>query len=83
MSHEDHPPHLPEGVAPVTPSLDIPQGERTPPPAAPPPTPRPAVSDDGVLRPIQESDYFTLDPVAIKVISANIDQYFEDRKSVV
>jgi len=34
------------------------------------------VSDDGVLRPIQESDYFTLDPAAIRVISANIDEYF-------
>ena len=76
MSHEDHPPHLHEGVEPVAPSLDIRQGERTPPPATPPPSPKPAVSDDGVLRPIQESDYFTLDPIAIKVISANIDQYF-------
>ena len=34
------------------------------------------MSDDGVLRPIQESDYFTLDPAAIRVISANIDEYF-------
>jgi len=92
MSHEDHPPHLPEGVAPPThvppahapaahapASLDIPHpgaAPRTPPPATPPPSPSPAVSDDGVLRPIQESDYFTLDPVAIRVISANIDEYF-------
>ncbi len=85
MSHEDQPLHQPEDVgpsppppdAPATPSLDILKAERTPPPAAPPPSPRPAVSDDGVLRPIQESDYFTLDPVAIRVISANIDQYFD------
>jgi len=92
MSHEDHSPHLPEGVAPPphapsphappahTPvSLDIPHTAatpRTPPPATPPPSPNPAVSDDGVLRPIQESDYFTLDPAAIRVISANIDEYF-------
>jgi len=86
MSHEDHSPRLPEGVAPprpappghVPPSLDIPRAAapRTPPPATPPPSPNPAVSDDGVLRPIQESDYFTLDPVAIRVISANIDEYF-------
>ena len=92
MSHEDHPPHLPEGVALPThvppghapaahapASLDIPHtgsAPRTPPPATPPPSPTPAVSDDGVLRPIQESDYFTLDPVAIRVISANIDEYF-------
>ena len=85
MSHEDQTLHLPEGVAAAppppsatsAPSLDILQAERTPPPAAPPPSPRPAVSDDGVLQPIQESDYFTLDPVAIRVISANIDQYFD------
>ena len=82
MSHEDHPSHLPEGVAPpahAPVSLDIPHtaaAPRTPPPATPPPSPNPAVSDDGVLRPIQESDYFTLDPAAIRVISANIDEYF-------
>ena len=85
--HDDHPPHLPEGVkaqpSPVQDAgpapLDIPQtqaGHRAPPPATPAPSPLPAVSDDGVLRPIQESDYFTLDPVAIRVISANIDEYF-------
>ncbi len=49
-------------------------------PRAPPPNPTPvetpAVSDDGVLRPIQESDYFTLDEASIARISANIDEYF-------
>ena len=78
MSHDPHPSHLPEGIAPVNaapPSLDIPH-QRTPPPATPAPAPNPTVSDDGILRPIQESDYFTLDPVAIQVISANIDEYF-------
>ncbi|CAN5337138.1 hypothetical protein BH10PSE2_BH10PSE2_18500 [soil metagenome] len=91
MSHDDHAhapiaahdPHLPTGVDPIpasqaapvhAPSLDIPH--RTAPPPTPPASPRPAVSDDGVLRPIQESDYFTLDPAAIAVISANIDEYF-------
>ena len=78
MSHEDHPPHpaaLP--IPEAAPSLTIPAGEapRTPPPAAP--APKPSVSADGVLRPIQESDYFTLDPEALRVISANIDQYFD------
>ena len=80
---------LPTGVQPIPASqaaayqgtgvqdvpLDIPH-QRTPPPATPAPTPRPTVSDDGILRPIQESDYFTLDPVAIQVISRNIDEYF-------
>jgi ABC-type multidrug transport system fused ATPase/permease subunit len=79
---------LPTGVEPIpasqaapaaapagTPSLDIPHA-RTAPPATPAPAPRPSVSDDGILRPIQESDYFTLDPTAIRVISANIDEYF-------
>jgi len=81
MSHDD--PHAPQPSveqipqtpeAPVAPPADaIP---RTPPPATPPPRPTPAVSDEGILRPIQESDYFTMDPEAIRVISANIDQYF-------
>ena len=80
MSHEDHPPHPAAPPIPeAAPSLTIPAGEapRTPPPAAPAPAPKPSVSDDGVLRPIQESDYFTLDPEALRVISANIDQYFD------
>ncbi|WP_395945871.1 hypothetical protein [Brevundimonas sp.] len=47
-----------------------------PPPPNPTPTDSPAVSDEGVLRPIQESDYFTLDEASIARISANIDQYF-------
>jgi ABC-type multidrug transport system fused ATPase/permease subunit len=91
MSHDDlsHTligTELPTGVGPIaasqaaraaaeTPSLDIPH-TRTAPPATPAPAPRPPVSDDGILRPIQESDYFTLDPTAIRVISANIDEYF-------
>ena len=62
------PPAPPSGAA------DIPN--RPIPAAAPQPRPEPTVSDDGILRPIQESDYFTLDPDAIRIISANIDQYF-------
>ncbi|WP_428149066.1 hypothetical protein [Brevundimonas sp.] len=81
MSHDDHNaphptvepiPHLPEAPL-AAPADTIP---RTAPPATPPPQPNPTISDDGILRPIQESDYFTLDPAAIAVISANIDQYF-------
>lgn len=49
--------------------------ERAPPPK-PTPTEAPSISDDGILKPIQESDYFTLDEDAIKRISTNIDQYF-------
>lgn len=87
-SHTPAGTELPTGVEPIpasqaapaaapagTPSLDIPHA-RTAPPATPAPAPRPSVSDDGILRPIQESDYFTLDPTAIRVISANIDEYF-------
>jgi len=82
MSHDDH--HAPEPGRP----LDIPVSPPAPPSgaadipnrpipaAAPQPRPEPTVSDDGILRPIQESDYFTLDPDAIRIISANIDQYF-------
>jgi len=81
MSHDD--PHAPQPSVeqiPQTPEALVAQPAdaipRTPPPATPPPRPTPAVSDEGILRPIQESDYFTMDPEAIRVISANIDQYF-------
>ncbi|AQR61432.1 hypothetical protein BZG35_07015 [Brevundimonas sp. LM2] len=81
MSHDDQtPPVVPNLTIPVSPpappagAADLP--DRTPPPPTPPANPNPTVSDDGILRPIQESDYFTLDPVAIRVISANIDQYY-------
>ncbi len=81
MSHEDAAHTPPPPVPPTEPqphaleSLAQTQAERTPPPN-PTPTETPAVSDEGVLRPIQESDYFTLDEAAIARISANIDQYF-------
>ncbi len=80
MSHDD--PHAPLSPGLPLPPVDIePAGaetraDRTPPPVAPPPQTAPSISDDGILRPIQESDYFTLDPAAIAVISANIDRYF-------
>jgi len=81
MSHEDAAHTPPPPVPPTEPqphaleSLAQTQAERAPPPN-PTPTETPAVSDEGVLRPIQESDYFTLDEAAIARISANIDQYF-------
>ncbi len=89
MSHDDE--QHAEPVGPTPPNAEQPiaaQGNPAPPPGAadvanrrpPDPTParseRPARSDEGILRPIQESDYFTLDPDAIAVISSNIDQYF-------
>lgn len=81
MSHDDQTPHAgPNLTIPVSPpapppgAADMP--DRPVPPPTPPATPEPTVSDDGILRPIQESDYFTMDPEAIRIISANIDQYF-------
>ncbi|MDO8900775.1 MAG: hypothetical protein Q7V15_05410 [Phenylobacterium sp.] len=60
--------------APPPGAADIPN--RMTPPPTPPTRPEPVAARDGILRPIQESDYFTMDPEAIQVISANIDQYF-------
>ena len=82
MSHDDqHPPQpgptLTIPAAPPAPpsgAADIP--DRPVPAAAPAPAPEPITAQEGILRPIQESDYFTLDPEAIRIISANIDQYF-------
>ncbi len=82
MSHDD------QTAAPGQPNLTIPVSQPAPPPGAadipdrtvPPPTPprteQPTAAREGILRPIQESDYFTMDPEAIQVISANIDQYY-------
>ena len=82
MSHDDQTPAagapnltIPTAQpAPPPGAADIP--DRAKPPATPPPSPEPTASQAGILRPIQESDYFTMDPEAIQVISANIDQYF-------
>ncbi len=81
MSHDDQTPHAgPNLTIPVSPPAPPPGAQDIPdrpvPPPTPPKTPEPTVSDDGILRPIQESDYFTMDPEAIRIISANIDQYF-------
>lgn len=68
---EPQPVEQPHDLAPA----DAPETARAAPPN-PTPTDTPAVSDEGVLRPIQESDYFTLDDASIAKISANIDLYF-------
>ncbi|MDP1875196.1 hypothetical protein [Phenylobacterium sp.] len=82
MSHDDqtatapnpNPTAFAAQAAPPPGAADIPN--RITPPATPATRPEPIGARDGILRPIQESDYFTLDPEAISVISANIDQYF-------
>lgn len=85
MSHDDHaapppPAPAPPLTIPVSPpappagAADLP--DRPVPPPTPSPSPEPISAREGILRPIQESDYFTMDPEAIAVISANIDQYF-------
>ena len=81
MSHDDQTPHAgPNLTIPAAPPAPPPGAQDIPdrpvPPPTPPKNPEPTVSDDGILRPIQESDYFTMDPEAIRIISANIDQYF-------
>ncbi len=81
MSHDEHAaPPVPPLTIPVSPpappagAADLP--DRAIPPPTPSPSPEPITAQEGILRPIQESDYFTMDPEAIAVISANIDQYF-------
>ena len=68
---EPQPVEQPHDLAPA----DAPETARAAPPN-PTPSDTPAVSDEGVLRPIQESDYFTLDDASIAKISGNIDLYF-------
>ncbi len=48
--------------------------------AAPPPTSQvatpPLRTADGILRPIQDSEYFSYDPAALAAVSSHIDEYF-------
>ena len=82
MSHDDQHapapgPNLTMPVSPPAPppgAADLP--DRPIPQSTPSPSPEPITAQEGILRPIQESDYFTMDPEAIRVISANIDQYY-------
>jgi hypothetical protein len=80
MSHEDQTPQAPPpaNLPPVTaePAGTATRADRAEPPPIPSATPQPTTAQEGILRPIQESDYFTMDPEAISVISANIDRYF-------
>ncbi|MDO9609979.1 MAG: hypothetical protein Q7J26_15755 [Brevundimonas sp.] len=68
-------PEAPAAAQPHDLAEEAPETPRAPPPN-PTPNDTPAVSDEGVLRPIQESDYFTLDDASIAKISGNIDLYF-------
>ncbi len=80
MSHEDQTPQRdqPANLPPVSaePAGAETRADRAAPPPIPQANPQPTTAQDGILRPIQESDYFTMDPEAIGVISANIDRYF-------
>lgn len=80
MSHEDQTPQTdqPANLPPVSaePAGAETRADRAAPPPIPQANPQPTTAQDGILRPIQESDYFTMDPEAIGVISANIDRYF-------
>ena len=46
------------------------------PPATPPHHSGALRSPDGILTPIQDSEYFSHDPVAQAQVSAHIDEYF-------
>ena len=50
--------------------------ERTVPSATPPRRTGPLRNPDGILNPIQDSEYFSEDPEAIERVSAHIDEYF-------
>ena len=49
---------------------------RVAPPAMPPRRTGPLRSPDGILNPIQDSEYFSDDPEATERVSAHIDEYF-------
>jgi len=66
--HADTPRPPPPGAA------DLP--DRSPPSATPPPRSGALRSADGILSPIQDSEYFSHDPVAQAQVSAHIDEYF-------
>jgi hypothetical protein len=84
MTHE--PPHdqqpqgqtasdgLPPAAPPPPGAAD--RDDRTPPPPTPPPAHGALRSADGILRPIQDSAYFSNDPDEVAQVSAHIDEYF-------
>lgn len=50
--------------------------ERAAPPPRPPRRSGPLRSAEGILNPIQDSEYFSEDPEAVERVSAHIDEYF-------
>lgn len=61
-------------MAPPPGAADLP--DRTAPSAIPTPHAGAARSPDGILQPIQDSAYFSHDPVELELVSAHIDEYF-------
>ena len=51
--------------------------DRVAPPATPPRRTGPLRSAEGILHPIQDSEYFSDDPEATERVSAHIDEYFD------
>ncbi|MFN4289198.1 MAG: hypothetical protein ACK4E3_11965 [Brevundimonas sp.] len=68
------PSHLPPSTPPPPGASDV--ADRAAPAPTPPRSDAPTTAREGILRPIQESDYFSLDPAAQEHISAHIDEYF-------
>lgn len=68
------------GSIPAAPNPPPPGAEDSPNRAAPPRTPQRSRGDlrggDGILRPIGESEYFSMLPGAEDLVSAHIDEYF-------
>ena len=75
MSDQEHHPEPSTGPTPPPPgAADLPN--RATPPATPPPRSGALRSADGILTPIQDSEYFSHDPAAQAQVSAHIDEYF-------
>lgn len=69
--------HAPDPGAPNPPPRGAADVEnRVAPPAMPPRRTGPLRSPDGILNPIQDSEYFSDDPEATERVSAHIDEYF-------
>ena len=72
--HEHHPQPEARPIAPPPGAADLPN--RTAPSATPHPRTGPGRAPDGILTPIQDSEYFSHDPAATEKVSAHIDEYF-------
>lgn len=79
---EPAPPPEPAYASELPPSTNAPppgaadSPNREAPPRTPPRRSAPAVSDDGILRPIADSEIFSRDPAVQATVSAHIDEYF-------